>query len=89
MFKLKSTTFLQCPEGAGRPGHGSGGSKTGSAESPSWVPFDASPHGAEKPVTVRAANCPETVVVVTQHGQIVRADTRRLLGWKPEEQLAG
>ena len=49
-------------------------------------PFDAKASAAFTPFQVRAKDRPETTVVFNAYGQILIAETHRLLDWTPEEQ---
>jgi len=54
----------------------------------SFQSFNAATSAAFEPFFVRAKNQTETRVVFNQFGQVVVAETQRLLEWTPEEQAA-
>jgi hypothetical protein len=53
-------------------------------KSKSWVKFDPAAVGAETPIKVRGENA-EATVIISQHGQLLDAQTRRLVEWEAKE----
>lgn len=50
-----------------------------------WKPIKLAEIGAETPFFIKGSGQPETLVVKSQHGQLLDAETRRLIEWKPEQ----
>ncbi len=53
-----------------------------------WVKFDLSAIPSETPVQIRAGKDKEALsatVVLSQHGQLLEGENRRLVEWVPEE----